>query len=343
MNSSSLTPAQYIQRWHQANEVPKISDLHERILKTYSQLADTASMWRDQCDKDPNNLDFKANLDRAEQANAEQLRIITEVSHILNTISFHTERDTDPDLLKEYLKITSGVEDHNSNRVSLSSWYECEKCGFMLVETKNSEMACPSCCVVSPAAPDNSLRGMTYTERQAVYIKSNIKYQYNPVTHFRERLNQLQAKEYVALDESVIDTICQYLHKHRIDNLDDMTVLQMRHILKACKLSQYYKHTIWFISHLSNRPPKVQLDRHVENTLLQMFEHIIPYYKTLKRQKSMFNYNYTICKLLEIIGHYEEAKTVRLLDDLNKLYVYDNVWKELMQQVQWPFWRTVGF
>ena len=333
----------HIQRWQQVNEIPRISDFHEQILRMYSKLADTATMWRECCDREPNNIEFKENLAKAEAANAEQLRIIADVSHILNIISFHEERDLDPDLLKEYLQITSGGDpDPQSNQVSLQSLYECPKCGYMLVETKNSEMVCQQCAIVSPVALDNSLRGMTYTERQAVYIKSNIKYQYNPVTHFRERLNQLQAKEYVALDESVIDTICQYLHKHRIDNVDDMSVLQMRQILKACNLSQYYKHTIWFLSHLSGQPPKVQLDRHVENTLLQMFEHIIPVYRTLKRQKSMFNYNYTICKLLEIIGHYEDAKTIRLLDDLNKLYIYDNVWKELMQKVQWPFWRTVG-
>ena len=55
----------------------------------------------------------------------------------------------------------------------------------------------------------------------------------------------------------------------------------------------------------------------------------------------MFVYNYTIHKILEILGFHEFKKHFKPPINIEKIIEYDNLWKKICGILDWEFYSTI--
>jgi transcription elongation factor Elf1 len=161
---------------------------------------------------------------------------------------------------------------------------------------------------------------------------------YKRINHFREWLNQLQAKESTVTSQEVIDLLLLELKKDRITDIADITQKRIKGYLKKLKLNKQYEHTPALINKLCGISPPV-ISKKLEAKLVSMFEKIQkPFEKYCPSdRKNFLSYSYTLHKMCQLLGENELLPYFPLLKSREKLYLQDRIWKNICNDMKWQF------
>lgn len=161
---------------------------------------------------------------------------------------------------------------------------------------------------------------------------------YRRINHFREWLNQFQAKQSPEIPEEVYQGIIIELNKNRINNYNDLNKKKMKLILKKLGYNSFYEHIHYIINKLSNLPPP-KITRDMEKIFIKMFTKIEGPWELYKQpgRKNFLSYSYVLYKFCELLELDHLLECFTLHKDPNKLMENDDIWKKICTSLNWEF------
>ena len=185
----------------------------------------------------------------------------------------------------------------------------CEDCGIFFEETENE---------VSDLSTFN--------------VKH--KRDYKKLDHFKEVLNQFQAKEDKTIPPEVLTIVRDNLPE-MMETVSDLTGVELtRIILRKSKLSKYNENAQLI------QPPYIK--KLTEEKLMRYFKQIVSVYEPLKSLKrtSFLNYYYVLYKLLDLMKEHELLPYIPLLRAKQRLREHDRVWYRICLELDWTYRST---
>ena len=160
--------------------------------------------------------------------------------------------------------------------------------------------------------------------------------------HFKEVLNQFQAKEDKTIPLEVIHCVKENLPP-MLDTVSDTFGNEtVRAILRKHKLSKYNENSQLIWSMVSgSQPPYIR--KLTEEKLIRYFKQIVSIYEPLKNQRrtSFLNYYYVLYKLLDLMKENELLPYIPLLRTKQRVREHDRVWHKICNELGWPFKPTI--
>jgi len=165
-------------------------------------------------------------------------------------------------------------------------------------------------------------------------------YAYKRINHFKEILAQFQGKETTQIPPEVIENIKLQIKKERIE-LDQITNLKTKEILKKLGFNKYYEHIPFIKDKLGIKPPV--MTQELEEILCNLFIELqSPYSKYCPDDRVNFlNYYYTAYKLCELLGETQYLNDFPMLKDREKRVEQDQIWRKICEELDWEFISTI--
>ncbi len=232
------------------------------------------------------------------------------------------------ELFNKYWQIIEGIRiniDDGSKRIKY-----CKECNFeKIFDYSVSAFVCQVCGVVEEIILDEDRQIKDYSP-------------YKRINHFREWLNQFQARQSPDIPEEVFREIINELNKNRITDLKILNRKKMKKILKKLDYNSYYEHVHYIINKLTNLPPP-KITRDMERIFIKMFikiESIWDIYKPPNR-KNFLSYPYVLYKFCELLELDHLLHCFQLHKDDNKLMEDDELWKKICKHLNWEFISSI--
>ena len=241
------------------------------------------------------------------------------------------------DIYKKYLK---EVEDGYDYAPKDRDVHEtpCKQCGTMYSRTFDeaaSEEICRECGAVEYILGDE----VGFKEEQE--IEKHIIYSYKRENHFNEWISQFQAKESTTVPEDVIAKLRTEFRKQKVKDLAEITHEKVKALLKKLNYAKYYEHVPYIATIVSGITPPT-MPQALEDKLRLMFHAIqAPFekHKPLNR-KNFLSYSFVLYKMCELLDHDEYLPCFPLLKSREKLYIQDQIWEKICNELRWEFIRT---
>ena len=227
-------------------------------------------------------------------------------------------------LFEKYCQRVDGIRinhDDGSNRIKYCIECKIEK----ILDMTESAYICPCCGDSEMIILDEDRQIKDYSP-------------YRKVNHFREWLNQFQAKQSPDIPENVFIDIVKELNKRRITDLSILDKKKMKAILKKLDYNIYYEHVAYIINKLNNLPPP-KITRDMEKLFISMFFKIQDPWEMYKHpdRKNFLSYSYVLhkfCELLEL-DHLLECFTLH--KDSDKIMENDQLWEKICKYLKWEY------
>ena len=234
------------------------------------------------------------------------------------------------DLVDQYLSITNKYYikriDNNCDNTEI-----CHRCNIPLIcLQQDAIMICNNC----------GYQEILLVEQNRPILKQNTKdtshFSYKRINHFREWCNQVQGKESTDIPNDIFEKILNEIKKEKIMDTKRITYSKMREILKRLRINKYYEHINYIINRI-NGIPTPQFSTELEDKLCSMFKDIQgPFLKHCpKDRKNFLSYSYVLYKFFQILGLNEYLKFFPLLKSREKLYVQDQIWKKICEDLNY--------
>ena len=238
------------------------------------------------------------------------------------------------DLVDQYLAITNKYHikkiNHENNEI-------CCKCNIPLICLQHDAiMICSNC----------GYQELLLVEQNRPILKQNTKdtshFSYKRINHFREWCNQVQGKESTDIPNDIFEKILNEIKKEKIMDTKKITYSKMREILKRLRINKYYEHINYIINRI-NGIPTPQFSTELEEKLCSMFRDIQgPFLKHCpKDRKNFLSYSYVLYKFFQILGLNEYLKFFPLLKSREKLYVQDQIWKKICEELNYKVYPSL--
>lgn len=165
-------------------------------------------------------------------------------------------------------------------------------------------------------------------------------YAYKRINHFKEIISQFQGKETTQIPHEIVDNIKLQIKKERL-NLDQITNIKTKELLKKLGYNKYYEHIPFIKDKLGIKPPVMTAE--LEETLCNLFVELqMPYSKFCPDNRVNFlNYYYTAYKLCELLRETQYLQYFPMLKDREKKIEQDNIWKQICKELNWEFISTI--
>jgi len=232
------------------------------------------------------------------------------------------------ELFNKYWQRIEGIRiniDDGSKRVKY-----CKECNFeKIFDYSVSAYVCQVCGVVEEIILDEDRQIKDYSP-------------YKRINHFREWINQFQARQSPDIPEEVFKEIINELNKNRITDLKVLNRKKMKKILKKLDYNSYYEHVHYIINKLTNLPPP-KITRDMERIFIKMFnkiESIWHIYKPANR-KNFLSYPYVLYKFCELLELDHLLPCFQLHKDDEKLMEDDELWKKMCKHLNWEFISSI--
>lgn len=227
-------------------------------------------------------------------------------------------------LLEKFCQIIDGVRIHNDDGTQRIKY--CDDCKIeQILNTTESGYICQYCGNTESVILDEDVRIKDYSP-------------YKRINHFREWLNQFQAKQTPDIPEYVFADIVKELHKNKVTDLSKLNKQIIKKILKKLNYNFYYEHSIYIIYKLNNLPPP-RITRDTEKILFTMFLQIqIPWeiYKSPIR-KNFTSYSYILRKFCELLELDHLIRYFSLHKDHKKIIENDIIWEKICKYLKWEY------
>ena len=232
------------------------------------------------------------------------------------------------DLVDQYLSITNK---YHIKKINNDNNEICSKCNIPLICLQHDAiMICSTC----------GYQELLLVEQNRPILRQNNKdtshFSYKRINHFREWCNQVQGKESTDIPNDVFEKILNEIKKEKIMDTKKITYTKMREILKRLRINKYYEHINYIINRI-NGIPTPQFSPELEEKLCSMFRDIQgPFLKHCpKDRKNFLSYSYVLYKFFQILGLNEYLKFFPLLKSREKLYVQDQIWKKICEELNY--------
>jgi hypothetical protein len=232
------------------------------------------------------------------------------------------------DLVDQYLSITNK---YHIKKINNDNNEICCKCSIPLICLQHDAiMICSNC----------GYQELLLVEQNRPILRQNNKdtshFSYKRINHFREWCNQVQGKESTDIPNDVFEKILNEIKKEKIMDTKKITYSKMREILKRLRINKYYEHINYIINRI-NGIPTPQFSPELEEKLCSMFRDIQgPFLKHCpKDRKNFLSYSYVLYKFFQILGLNEYLKFFPLLKSREKLYVQDQIWKKICEELNY--------
>ena len=257
---------------------------------------------------------------------------VKESKNILEFLCTKKEKDKDSNistvnranLFEKYCQRVDGIRinhDDGSNRIKY-----CDECTIeKILDTAESAYICPLCGNSEMIILDEDKQIKDYSP-------------YRRLNHFREWLNQFQAKQSPDIPEQVFIDIVRELNKSRITDLSVLNKKNMKLILKKLKYNIYYEHVAYIINKLNNLPPP-KITRDMEKLFISMFFKIQEPWETYKQveRKNFLSYSYVLNKFCELLELDHLLDCFPLHKDPDKIMENDQIWEKICKHLNWEY------
>ncbi|ULY68607.1 putative transcription factor VLTF3 [Chlorella virus XW01] len=218
-------------------------------------------------------------------------------------------------------------KDDGSNRIKY-----CDNCKIeKFLDVGKSSYICPECGEMEKVLIDEDNIIKEYSC-------------YKRLSHFKEWLTQIQAKESPDIDDETFEMIVKEINKQKITDIESISNISrdiMQKILFKLGKSHLYEHIPYIINKLCGKPPpKILPD--IENKFYQMFMQIQEPWELYKPEgrKNIIQYSYIIYKFCELLELDELLPYFPLLKSPKKLMEHDKIWKKFCDYLKWDFYPT---
>jgi hypothetical protein len=242
------------------------------------------------------------------------------------------------DIYKKYLKdVENGYDEKHREREVHDT--PCRACGAMysrVFEEAVSEEICRDCGAVEYILGDE----VGFKEEQD--IEKHIVYSYKRENHFNEWISQFQAKESTHVPEEVIAKLRTEFKKQKVKDLSEITHEKVKGLLKKLNYAKYYEHVPYIATIVSGITPPT-MPQELEDKLRLMFHTIQAPFEKHKpaNRKNFLSYSFVLYKLSELLGEDQYLPCFPLLKSREKLYVQDQIWKKICDELRWEFIPTI--
>ena len=227
-------------------------------------------------------------------------------------------------LFEKYCQRVEGirvVHDDGSKRIKY-----CEDCTIeKILDMSESAYICPCCGDSETIILDEDRQIKDYSP-------------YRRLNHFREWLNQFQAKQSPDIPEQVFIDIVKELNKKRITDLSILNKKKMKIILKKLNYNSYYEHVAYIINKLNNLPPP-KITRDMEKLFISMFFKIQEPWEMFKQvdRKNFLSYSYVLHKFCELLELDHLFDCFPLHKDPDKIMENDQIWEKICKHLNWEY------
>jgi len=232
-------------------------------------------------------------------------------------------------LVDEYLSLTDKKHIKKTSKENLEI---CKECDTKLTCLQHEAiLVCEKC----------GYQETLLVEQNRPILKQNTKdtshFSYKRINHFREWCNQVQGKESTDIPDDIFEKILGEIKKEKIIDTKKITYTKMREILKRLRINKYYEHINYILNRI-NGLPTPQFSAELEEKLCIMFRDIQgPFLKHCpKDRKNFLSYSYVLYKFFQILGLNEYLKYFPLLKSREKLYLQDQIWKKICEELNYP-------
>jgi Poxvirus Late Transcription Factor VLTF3 like len=241
------------------------------------------------------------------------------------------------DIYKKYLQEVEGT----CNEVVKKDVHEkpCSQCGKFytrIFDDSLSEEICQACGAVEYVLSEE----VGFKEEQD--LEKHIVYSYKRENHFNEWISQFQAKESTHVPEDVIAKLRTEFRKQKVKDLNEITHEKVKSLLKKLNYAKYYEHVPYIASIVSGITPPT-MPQELEDKLRIMFHAIQAPFEKHKpaNRKNFLSYSFVLYKMCEILSEDQYLPCFPLLKSREKLYVQDQIWEKICNELKWEFIRTV--
>jgi predicted RNA-binding Zn-ribbon protein involved in translation (DUF1610 family) len=227
-------------------------------------------------------------------------------------------------LLEKYCQIVDGIRinrDDGTNRIKY-----CLECNIeKILDVSESAYICPCCGDSEVIILDEDCQIKDYSP-------------YRRLNHFREWLNQFQAKQSPDIPEQVFIDIVKELNKNRITDLSVLNKKNVKTILKKLQYNIFYEHVAYIINKLNNLPPP-KITRDMEKLFISMFYKIQDPWELYKNpeRKNFLSYSYVLHKLCELLELDHLLECFPLHKDSDKIMENDQIWEKICKHLKWEY------
>lgn len=303
------------------NKIREINDFNE--IEYYENTGNILFNYYDMIDKQTNNISNNKSIIDLFKVKDNNEIIVKKNEDDKNIKSF---------LVDEYLSMT--------NKQYIKKIESNEECEEICKNCKNkltciqheAIIICDKC----------GFQELLLVEQNRPILKQNTKdtshFSYKRINHFREWSNQVQGKESTDIPDEIFSKILNEIKKEKIQDTKTITYSKMREILKRLRINKYYEHINYIINRI-NGIPTPQFSTELEDKLCNMFKEIQgPFLKFCpKERKNFLSYSYVLYKFFQILDLTEYLKFFPLLKSREKLYVQDQIWKKICEELNYKF------
>jgi hypothetical protein len=269
-----------------------------------------------------------------EYYNIRDTKQITEIKNILEYLKPNNKTNksnctgnTKAILFDKYCQRIEGVrvnKDDGTNRIKY-----CEECNVeKTLVIEESSYICPDCGDMEFVIIDEDKQIKEYSP-------------YRRVNHFKEWLNQIQAKEITEIDDEIFQFIEAELNKYKNIDYSNISRDKMQDILKKLGYNKLYEHIPFILNKLIGvNPPKI--DKDTEDTFIKMFTKIQEPWEIYKPKgrKNFLSYPYILYKFSELLERDDLLNYFPMLQP-QKLMEQDLIWQKFCKHLKWEFYPTI--
>lgn len=258
----------------------------------------------------------------------------TEIKNILeylkpnaNKVAKANQGVTKAQLFDKFCQRIEGIrvnKDDGTNRIKY-----CDDCNVeKTLVVEDSSYICPECGQMEFVIIDEDRQIKEYSP-------------YKRVNHFKEWLNQLQAKEITEITPDIFENIVAELNKYKNNDLVSIGRDKMQEILKKLGYNKLYEHIPFILNKLIGvNPPKI--DRDTEEKFIDMFTIIQEPWEIYKPKgrKNFLSYPYILYKFSELLERDDLLNFFPMLQ-APKLMEQDLIWQKFCKHLKWEYYPTV--
>ena len=178
------------------------------------------------------------------------------------------------------------------------------------------------------------------TDKYIIEMYKKVLQSNKPICLRKKVIDKKQVYSFDCNNPFVIENIKLQIKKERIE-LDQITNLKTKEILKKLGFNKYYEHIAFIKNKLGIKPPVFSPE--LEDTLCNLFMEIQgPYAKYCPDDRVNFlNYYYTVYKLCELLDQTQFLPYFPMLKDREKRIEQDEIWKKICEDLNWEFVPTI--
>lgn len=220
--------------------------------------------------------------------------------------------------------------------------YKNDCCSEESLEIINHETMCGICGIIYKTRLETdgvSEENFSYQEKQdSIRITKPC---YKRANHLIDKLNQKLVNTKLKVPEEVLEGIKKQMKIQKILDLRNLKIEDIRKILKKLGYEKYYEmeYTIFY---KITGVKLLEFSENLINKIQTMFSKIMSSFDEInnKGRSSMFVYDYTIHKILELLSLDDYKKHFKPPKNIEKTTEYDKIWKKICEDLQWQYIPT---